>query len=180
MRTYRAWSPAVALMLAVASAASAHAAVIGRRVVGPDRVELQLLAAEPLFSKEDVAAKHITQGMEIEGGAAPVMPDAASHPNHHLVVQVVKRKTDEVVTNATVTMKFGPINDKGRPAGAQVEVPVVVMQVIGKGPSSTHYGNNVTMPAGRYRVIVTVGAEPAVFNITASDAPSMPMQHGKM
>jgi hypothetical protein len=43
-------------------------------------------------------------------------------------------------------------------AGASVEVPVVNMQAIGKGPQSSHYGNNVVMPAGSYRVTATVPA----------------------
>jgi hypothetical protein len=179
MRTYRDWSPAVALMLAIAFAPSAHAAdAMHTKISGPYRVELQVLPAEPFFSKEEVTAKHITEGMEIEGGAAPVMLDAASHPNHHLIVQLFSRQTDQVATNATVDMKFGPLDDKGHPAGALVEVPIVVMQAIGKGPSSTHYGNNVTMPARRYRVLVSINNDvPVHFNISPSDVPSMPMGH---
>ena len=110
--------------------------------------------------------------MEIEGGAAPVMLDAASHPNHHLIVHVFDKKTGQALTDATVTMKFASMNGKGGPAGAPVDVPVVVMQAIGKGPSSTHYGNNVTMPAGRYQVTVTVNGKTTVFRVSASDAPS--------
>ncbi len=169
MRTYRDWSPAVALMLAVAYAPSAHADdVMRRRVVGPDIVELQLLAPEPFFSQKDVTAKHITQGREIEGGAIPVMPDADSKPNYQLVLQVLDRKTGQVVSNATVTMKFGPVDDKGRAVGGQVDVPVVVTQAIGQGPTSTRYGNNVTLPEGQYHIIVTVNAEPTVFGITVN------------
>jgi len=170
MRTYRDWSPAVALMLAVAAAfaSSAHADdVMRRRVVGPDIVELQLLPPEPFFSQKDVTAKHITEGREIERGSIPVMPDADSKPNHQLVLQVLDRKTGQVVSNANVTVKFGPVDDKGRPTGAQVDVPVVVTQAIGQGPTSTRYGNNVTLPEGQYRIIVTVNAEPTVFGITA-------------
>jgi hypothetical protein len=33
--------------------------------------------------------------MEIEGGAAPVMLDADSHPNHHLIVHVFDKKTGQ-------------------------------------------------------------------------------------
>jgi hypothetical protein len=172
MRTYRDWAPAVALMLAVVFASSAHAEVMGRRIIGPLRVELQLQAAQPFFSKEDVTAKNITEGMEIVSGSAPVMPDAASRPNHLLVVQVFNRKTGEAVTHATVTMRFGPVDNNGHPAGADVEVPIVVMEAIGKGPSSTRYGNNVTMPASHYQVYATVNGEAAVFrHVTASDAP---------
>ena len=44
-------------------------------------------------------------------------------------------------------------------------VPVVVMEAMGKGPGSTHYGNNVTMPPGAYRVDVTVNGTKASFSI---------------
>ena len=117
--------------------------------------------------------------MEIEGGATPVMLDAASHPNHHLVVHIFDEKTHKTLTNATVTMKFTLLGE-GPSAAPAAEVPVVVMQAIGKGPSSTHYGNNVSMPAGRYNVTVTVNGQPADFGITVSDAPSKGMGHMKM
>jgi hypothetical protein len=76
-------------------------------------------------------------------------------------------------------MKFASLNSKGSPAGAPVEVPVVVMQAIGKGPSS-NYGNNVTMSAGRYQVTVTVNGKTTVFRVSASDAPSKPAGGMKM
>jgi hypothetical protein len=168
MRTYRDWSPAVALMLAVTFAPSAHGDdVMRRRVVGSDIVELQVLATQPFFSEKDVTTKHITDGREIEGGSDPVMPDADSKPNHQLVLEVLDRNTGQVVSNARVTMKFGPVDDTGRPIGAQVQVPVVVTQAIGQGPTSTRYGNNVTMPDGLYHIIVTVNAEPTIFGFKA-------------
>lgn len=174
-------SLAVALTAAVTVAGSANAAGVMRtKTVGPYRVELHLLPAEPFFSKEDVAAKHVTEGMEIESGAAPVVLDAASHPNHHLIAHVFDKKSGHAETDAAVTMKFTRLDGKGQPTGAPVEVPVVVMQAIGKGPASTHYGNNVTMPAGRYQVTVTVNGKTAVFDVAASDAPSTPTGQMKM
>ena len=158
---------------------SANAADAMRaKTVGPYTVELHVLPAEPFFTKEDVAAKHVKEGMEIEGGASPVMLDAASHPNHHLVVHVFDKKTQQAIADATVTMNFAPLV-KGT-ANTPVEVPVVVMQAIGKGPSSTHYGNNVSMPAGPYKITVTVNDQPTDFDVTASEAPSKPMGHMKM
>lgn len=181
MRTSKIWFLAACLTPAVVLSAAANAADAMRtKTVGPYRVELHVLPAEPFFSKEDVAAKHVKEGMEIEGGAAPVMLDAASHPNHHLIVHVFDKKTGKVLTDATVTMKFASLNSKGSPAGAPVDVPVVVMQAIGKGPSSTHYGNNVTMRAGRYQVTVTVNGKTTVFRVSASDAPSEPTGGMKM
>ena len=144
------------------------------------RVELHVLPAEPFFSKADVAAKNVKEGMEIEGGAAPIAPDADSHPNHHLVVHIFDKTTAKVVADATVTMSFVALDAKGNPTGAPSDVPVVIMQAVGKGPASTHYGNNVTIPPGRYSVNVTVNGQKVVFAVTASDAPAMPMGHMNM
>jgi hypothetical protein len=89
MRTSRIWFLAACLTPAVVLSAAANAADAMRtKTVGPYRVEIHVLPAERFFSKEDVAAKHVKEGMEIESGAAPVMLDAASHPNHHLIVHV--------------------------------------------------------------------------------------------
>jgi hypothetical protein len=181
MLTCRKWLLAAAVVAATAAAIPANAEdVTSAKTAGAYRLELHVLPAEPFFSKADVAAKQVKEGMEIEGGATPVMPDAASHPNHHLVVHVFDRKTRQAVTDATVTMSFASLDRKRSPAAGQIEVPVVVMQAIGKGPASTHYGNNVTMPAGRYKVTVGVNGKTAVFRVTASDAPSGAMEHMKM
>lgn len=165
----------------VAAVAAAPATdIIRTKTIGPYRVELHVLPAEPFFSKADVAAKNVKAGMEIEGGAAPVAPDADSHPNHHLVVHVFDKKSGKVMTEATVTMSFVSLDAKGKPGGTPVEVPVVVMQAIGKGAPSTHYGNNVTMAPGRYDVTVTVNKQKAIFDVTVADMPAMPMGHMKM
>jgi len=180
MHTIGNWFAVYGLMVAITSVGSANAADVMRtKTVGPYKVELHVLPAEPFFSKEDVATKHLKEGMEVEGGATPLMLDAASHPNHHLVVHVFDGKTRRVLTDATVTMKFTPLG-KELSAAVDVEVPVVVMQAIGKGPSSTHYGNNVSMPAGRYNVTVTINGQPADFSVTATNAPSKGMGHMKM
>ncbi len=181
MRTFEKWPLIAALASAIGGAVAANAAdVMQTKTVEAYRVELHVLPAEPFFSKADVAAKNVKEGMEIEGGAAPVAPDADSHPNHHLVVHVFDKQTAKVVTDATVTMNFVALDAKGNPAGTAAEVHIVLMQAIGKGPASTHYGNNVTMPAGRYSVTVTVNGQKAVFAVAASDAPAMPMGHMNM
>jgi hypothetical protein len=182
MRTFGKWSSIAACVpeicgAVIAGAVAAHAAdVMQTKTAGAYRVELHVLPAEPFFSKADVAAKNVKEGMEIEGGAAPVAPDADSHPNHHLVVHVFDSKTGQAATDATVTMSFASLKLGGAPS----DVPVVIMQAVGRGPASTHYGNNVTMPPGRYSVTVTVNGQKAVFAVTASDAPAMPMEHMNM
>lgn len=160
------WAP---ILLILAGVAAARADAMQSKTVADYRVELHVLPVEPFFSKQDVADKHIKDGMEIEGGAAPVPPDAASHPNHHLVVHIFR--SGAVVTDAKVTMSFVAIDAGGKPAGAPTDVPVVVMQAIGGGANSTHYGNNVTMPPGHYSVVVMVDGQKAMFDVTASDTP---------
>ena len=129
------------------------------------RVELHVLAAEPFFTADEVAARHVKEGMLITGGAKPVAIDAASRPNHHLIVHVFDAKTGKPITNAKVSMSFQLLDNKGLPNGAVVDVPVVVMQAIGQGPKSTHYGNNVEMPNGAYTIAVTVNGKKTKFKI---------------
>ena len=178
MRAYRnagCWFSAAVLMAATAVVTSANAAdVMATKTLGDYKVELHVLPAEPFFTKDEVVAKQVKDGMEIEGGAAPIPPDDASKPNHHLVVHVFD-KSGKALTDANVTLKFAPAK-KSR--DASVEVPVVVMQAVGQGAASTHYGNNVSMPNGRYQVTVTVNGKSGAFNVTASDKPS-PTRNGK-
>ena len=171
---------AIALSLILADVRANAADVTQTKMAGIYRVELHVLPAEPFFTKQEVSEKHVMEGMEIEGGAAPVPPAAGSHPNHHLVVHIFDAKTGKVVADATVTMSFVSLDAKGSPTGTPAEVPVVVMQAVGKGPPSTHYGNNVTMPPGRYRVAISVNDHKATFTVTATDTPGAPMGHMKM
>ena len=161
---------ALAVGIALAAPAAAKDAM-KTKTVGAHRIELHVLPAEPFYTADEVATKHVTMGMVTEGGAAPVKPDADTHPNHHLVVHVFDRKTGQAITDAKVTLSFEPLGSGNKPAGASVEVPVVIMQAVGQGPKSTHYGNNVVMPAGAYRVTATVNDEKAVFRVAASDTP---------
>jgi hypothetical protein len=134
------------------------------------RVELHVLPAEPFFTADEVAASHAKEGMLIMGGAKPIAPGAASHPNHHLVVHIFDAKTGKAITNAKVSMNFQLLDDPGKPKDAVVDVPVVVMQAIGKGPQSTHYGNNVVMPNGTYSIAVSVNGKKTEFRIAVSAA----------
>jgi hypothetical protein len=171
MNRHRGWLQAAALAVGIALAAPAAAKdVMKTKTVGAYRIELHVLPAEPFYTADEVTAEHVTTGMVIQSGAVPVKPDADTHPNHHLVVHVFDRKTGQAITDAKVSLSFEPLGRGNKPAGASVEVPVVNMQAIGQGPKSTHYGNNVVMPAGSYRVIATVNGEKTVFQVAASEA----------
>jgi hypothetical protein len=171
MRVFAKLSLIVAFTLLAASmTANAAANITQRRTVAAYRVELHITAPEPIFSKQKVADKHLKKGMEMVGGAAPIAPDAASNPNRHLAVHILRRRSRQVATDATVAISFVPVDAKGKPNGSPTEVPVVVMQQIGKGPASTRYGNNVTMSAGRYNVTVMVKGRRLVFDVALTDS----------
>jgi len=148
--------------------------------IGDLRIELHALAAEPFFTKAEVSAKKITEGMLIIGGAKPLAPNADVHPNHHLVIHVFNTKTGKAILNAKVEMSFQFLDDKGNKSGSPTEVPIVVMQAIGKGVQSTHYGNNEVMPTGFYGVSVVVNGEKLNLKINVSDAQGDSMGDMKM
>jgi hypothetical protein len=129
------------------------------------RVELNVLPAEPFFTASEVEAGHVTKGMLIMGGAKPLALKAQPRPNHHMVVHVFDAKSGRALTDAYVRMEYQSLNDQGKPVGRAEEVPVVVMEEIGKGPQSTHYGNNVVIHSGRYVVTVDVNGRKLKFPI---------------
>jgi len=156
-------------MAAFASLAAHARDIKATKSAGGYRIELNVLSAEP-FAGAGMAmggsmSAHTGMMMVVKGGAAPVEADAASHPNHHLVVHVYDRASGKAAANAEVTITYVPLDKGGRAAGPQMSVPVVVMEAIGKGPGSTHYGNNVTMSPGAYRVDVTVNGTKVSFSI---------------
>jgi hypothetical protein len=142
------------------------------------RIELNILSPEPFYTTEEVATKKIKEGMLIIGGAEPVPPEANSHPNHHLVVHIFDAKTGKAITTAKVSMSFQQLDEKGNMVGKSVKVPIAIMQAIGKGVESTHYGNNVVMPDGSYSVTVVANGKKVDFKVTLSKDDTTPS--GKM
>jgi hypothetical protein len=160
-----------ALIVLIACATSVRAGDMMKTVTMDGlRVELHVLPAEPFFTADEVAVSNVKEGMLIMGGAKPIAPDVASHPNHHLVVHVYDAKTGKAIPNAKVSMNFQLLDEKGKPNGAVVDVPIVVMQAIGKGPQSTHYGNNVVMSNGTYFIAVMVNGKKTEFRMTVSES----------
>jgi len=140
-------------------------------IMGDLKIELHVLPAEPFFKKEQVAADKVTEGMLVVGGAKPLALNSKPAPNHHLVAHVFDAKTGKAITNAKVSIGFQPLSEKGIKSGNPVKVPIVIMQAIGKGEQSTHYGNNVIMPDGSYSVAVAVMGNKVSFKISLSSAP---------
>jgi multisubunit Na+/H+ antiporter MnhE subunit len=140
------------------------------------RIELHILPAEPFFTKDQVASDHVTEGMLVVSGAEPVGTDAASHPNHHLVVHAFNTKTGKAITNADVAIGYHLLDKNGKPSTDSGTVPIVIMQAIGKGAQSTHYGNNVTLVPGTYSIHISVNGAQTSFTVavTENEKDSMP------
>jgi hypothetical protein len=145
------------------------------KTAGPYRIELEVLPPETFYSAKQVAAGESKMGMLILGGAEPVQPDAPSHPDHHLVVHVFQKTTNKALTNANVHLTVQPLDSKGQPTGKALKVPVVRMQMTGMGgmggmgaAETTHYGNNVSLPPGDYRVEAIANGHPVSFVINIS------------
>ncbi len=121
---------------------------------GPYTVNLKVLPAES-FTGEDAE-------MVRDGGAEPIGLEAPESPNHHLVAFV--KEGGLAVENADVTIRYRHL---GSEVNAWMDLPVVRMHVAGKGPATTHYGNNVRLEPGSYEARVAVnGGEPVVFHFT--------------
>jgi hypothetical protein len=144
----------VAALLAFGTPAIGHAAArqpISRTTVaGPYTVTLKVLPAESFTGP----------GAEMAwvGGAKPQDEGSPARPNHHLV-----ERGEKPVEDARVEIAY----ERRAPQASWTELPVARMHVAGKGAATTHYGNNVKLEPGSYRVRVTVGGkDTATFEFT--------------
>lgn len=102
--------------------------------------------------------------MAWDGGAKAVTLNGSKHPNHHLVAFV--QKNGKPVEKGRVAIRYRMLAPKKT---GWKSLPVARMHVMGKGPETTHYGNNLMLPAGSYEARVSVNGSPAaVFNFTLS------------
>jgi hypothetical protein len=127
------------------------------------RLQLQIGPKEEMFSRAEVAAKHPTSGEVMVRGrmAGMSMGQGMAMDVRHLEVHVVSRATDQVVTNARCRITV--TSDSG---GKRMKVSPASMYGIQEGPADWHYGNNVTMPAGAYTILVEVNGERVTFHVT--------------
>ncbi len=102
--------------------------------------------------------------MAWDGGAKANTLDGPAHPNHHLVVFV--EQDGKPVEDATVSIAYRTVSPA---SSAWTSLPVARMHVAGKGPETTHYGNNLQIAAGSYEAQVAVNGSPrAVFKFSLS------------
>lgn len=132
--------------LLVASVAQAQT-VSKNAMAGAYSVTLKVLPAES-FSGPNAE-------MAWDGGAKANAVNGPVHPNHHLVVFV--EKSGQPVADATVSIEYHMVSPK---AADWTSLPVARMHVAGKGPETTHYGNNLQLAAGSYEARVSVNGSP--------------------
>lgn len=154
---------ALIFALLFAGAGTAMAGSEHTKTVDGYTMSLALLPAEPFVSKADAHSKKDAGKMVNGTGAAPLHKNASMQPNHHLVVFI--KKNGKPVEHADVSMTYTRMGIKN---AKTMVVPVTQMWVAGKGMKSAHFGNNVHLAPGRYRVHVTVNHNAqATFRITA-------------
>jgi hypothetical protein len=166
-----AWFIAAGLMAVAAAVPGGAAAMPAMPVTATAetahyRLVLQIGPEEKMYSKAEAARTHPTSGEIMVSGTMAGMPGMAAGQGmamdtRHLEVHVTTRATGKVVTTATCRIT---VTDDA--AGKSQVVPIATMYGVKEGPSDWHYGNNVTMPPGRYTVTVVVNGERAAFHVT--------------
>jgi hypothetical protein len=132
------------------------------------RLELRIGPTEMMFTPNEVAAKHPSEGEVMVGGMMGTkvnmsmgMSIGMEMPNtRHLEVHVYPLGKNTAATDARVKILVTDLASK------KVQ-PVAVAKMYGvkEGPADTHYGNNVDLAAGNYRIDVTANGEKAEFTV---------------
>lgn len=147
----------VLLSMGLLAPAAVYANVISKTArAGTYSVTLKVLPAETFGS---------TRGdMKWDGGARTIHVNGLNHPDHHLVAFV--KEYGKPVEHAKVSIYYRNLSQN---VSSWIRLPVARMQVEGKGPGTTHYGNNVRLPQGTYEAEVRVNqGSPAMFQFTVA------------
>lgn len=139
---------------------TAHAQAVSQTsMAGPYSVTLKVLPPEAFHGYKAPMAR--------DAGAKAVAVNGPKDPNHHMVAFV--KKDGKPVEDATVHIRYRKAS-----ASDWTSLPVARMHVADKGEKTTHYGNNVALAPGEYRVRVTVdGSQPAAFDFTLPERQGM-------
>jgi len=159
----------VCLLVMMTSAAAAEMTPVKQEAqTAHYRLALQIGPTEMMYMPNEVSAKHPSDGEVMVGGVMSTnmnmsmgMSMGMDKPNtRHLEVHVYPLGKDAAVTNAKVKILVTDLAAK-----KTQQIAVAKMYGIKEGPSDTHYGNNVELAAGNYRVEVTVNGEKADFTV---------------
>jgi len=119
-------------------------------------VVVNVLPAEHMYTVDEVAAEHPTEGEAVlEGPANPVVPNA-----RHIEAHIYDRTTGLPITTITPTIAVTVVD-----TGERVEIPPTLMQDVVIGAPDRHFGNNVVVEGGHdVSVQVDIGEEEGVID----------------
>ena len=171
LKTYGA-AVCVAALIArpsVAGAAGmpAHTAAMGMGTVtipvtaGVYRMTLMIGPREAMYTQAQARRTHPTTG-EIMLRGTMMGGMGMGMPNRHLEVHVLDRRTMRPASNPMVSITYQALSPVLMRA---VQVPVAVMVGLSMDMSDIHYGNNVSLSSGTYRVSVHVNQASATYTV---------------
>jgi len=125
------------------------------------RITLMIGPREAMYTQAQARRRHPTTG-EIMLRGAMMGGMGMDMPNRHLEVHVLDRRTMRPARNPMISITYQPLSPvMMRP----VQVPVAVMVGLRMDMSDVHYGNNVSMSGGTYRVSVHVNQAYATYTV---------------
>lgn len=159
---------AAALLLVCASCthpantASAPPVITGKATTQHYNMELDLSGPQKMYSMAQVKAEKLTAGEIMVGGKTMAMGALpAGKTLYHLELHVRSKATGKPVEGAKVAISIAsPALKK------PIMVPIAVMYGIKEGMDDWHYGNNVALAPGSYKVMVTANTDRAEFDLT--------------
>jgi len=173
LKTYGAAVFAAALIarpsVAGAAGTPAHTAAMGMGTVtipvtaGVYRLTLMIGPREAMYTQAQARRSHPTTGeIMLRGTMMGGMGMGMDMLNHHLEVHVLDHRTMRPASNPVVSITYQATSPMMmRP----VQVPIAVMVGLNMDMSDIHYGNNVSMPGGAYRVSVHVNQASATYTV---------------
>ncbi|MDA8051112.1 MAG: hypothetical protein M0002_14115 [Rhodospirillales bacterium] len=160
-------------LLGMGSAAAPPVKLLGN--TARYRLELDIGPLEHMYSPAEAARSKPMQGEIMVAGRMSgmtagkmAMPagmgnGTAMRPSvwHHLELHVWDKISGAVVKDAHVSIRVIDLA-----SGRAQTVPIAAMYGIHSGPADWHYGNNVRLPPGHWRVDAVVNGEAASFTVT--------------
>jgi hypothetical protein len=132
---------------------------------------LEVGPLQPMYTQAQASAQRPKAGEVMFTGQMVMPPGMAGMESmagmtappgwHHLEVHVFDRTSGYPVRGLAPVITVINVG-----SGQALTVPIVTMQGLNEGARDFHYGNNVELPAGRYRVTATAGGQTGAFDIT--------------
>jgi hypothetical protein len=134
-------------------------------------LSLEVGPLQPMYTPEQVSAQHPKVGEVMFSGQMAMPPGMASMEGmagmtappdwYHLEVHFFDKRSGEPVKGLNPVITVTNVS-----SGQSATVSIVTMQGLTEGPKDFHYGNNIELPKGQYRVTATANDETGSFQVT--------------